>query len=114
MQCFWLVDSRCFGLTLLKLSRCLSLFDNCNFVTKVDQHVQIFVQSFLWKANVQLLRVAHPIEVQQFVAQNGIVVKDLIELSKLEKEHFFKVVLLKVPILSHARRKVLPFTRRNM
>ena len=90
------------------------MLNDSYLVALVDELMQILVQSFLWKSNMQLFAVAHPIEVEQFVTQDGIHVEDLVKLAKFEKENLFKVVLLQLPVLGHARCECLPIGRRDV
>lgn len=63
---------------------------------------------------MQLFSPTHPIKIEQPLANNSVVVKDLVELAKLEEKYFFEVGLLHFPKLVHSRRKVLPSSRRDV
>ena len=64
-----------------KLSRILSLLHNCNFEAMVYKDLQIFVEHFFWEPNMQFFCASHPIEVQQALANDCVLVKDLVKLA---------------------------------
>lgn len=50
---------------------------------------------------MKLLVLAHPMKVKDFVAEDGIVVENLVELTKAKEENLIVVVLFEAPVLNH-------------
>ena len=57
---------------------------------------------------MKLFGPTHPIQVEDLLADNGVLEEYFVELAKLEKEDLFKVVHFELPVLCHRRRKVFP------
>ena len=57
---------------------------------------------------MQLFGSAHPVEVEQLLTHDCITEENLVELSKLEEEHFLEVVYFELPVLCHSRSETLP------
>ena len=89
-----------------------SLLDDGYLVSLTDQHGHEFVQTAFLKPGVQLLAL-HPAEVQDPVAEDGIIVEDLVELADLEEEDFVEVFAFDVPVLLHTSTKLDEFIRRH-
>lgn len=50
---------------------------------------------------MQLLVLTHPSEVQHFIAQNRIVVENLVKLAQLEEDDLVEVFFFDLPVLDH-------------
>lgn len=57
---------------------------------------------------MKFLGSTHPVQVQNFLAQDGILGKKLIELAELKEENLLVVVLLECPELLHAGSETFP------
>lgn len=92
----------------LKLFRSLSLLNYGDFIAIIHKDAEIFVQSLLWETNVKLFSATHPVEVKQFLTDDGIIVENFIKLSKLEQKYLVIVRSFYLPVLRHCRSEVLP------
>ena len=92
----------------------LSLIDNNYLVTLLNKKVRILLNTDLHKAHVQILGVAHPLQVKLLVAHDCVSVEQLVELAKLEEEDLRKVALLELPVLALDRRHLGKLVRRNV
>lgn len=108
-----LVSSVYFHHPLLELLWSFSLFNHCNHEPVVYEDTDVFIEGLLRETHVEFLGAAHPVEVQQFLADDGITVKDFIELAKFEEKDLLVVSLLDVPVLLHARCEGQPLFLRD-
>jgi hypothetical protein len=74
---------------------------------------QVFIESLLRETNMKFLRTSHPVQIEEFLTNNCIVVENLIKLSKLEEKNLLKVVLLNLPVLTHSWCEKFPFLLRD-
>ena len=51
---------------------------------------------------------SHPVEVENFLTDNGVVIEDFVELAQFKEENLIKVVLFDVPILVHGGSEATP------
>ena len=98
----------------LKLSRIFSLFDDGNFVAMFYHLFKILVKNLFWESDVKFFGSTHPVQVKKSLTYDRITEENLVKLAEFEKEYFFEVVLLHLPILIHSRCKVLPLLGRNV
>ena len=56
---------------------------------------------------------AHPVEFKKDVACNCILIEHFVKSTKFEKQHFIEIILFVVPVLNHARSKILKFVLWN-
>ena len=57
---------------------------------------------------MQLFSSAHPVQIQQLLADDCVVVKNFVKFSEFEENDLLKVVLFDLPKLVHARCKRSP------
>ena len=92
----------------------LGLLNDRDLVSEVDHYVQVFVQSLLREANVELLSTSHPVKVKNLLADNRVKEEDFVELSQFEEEDLFEVGSLQFPVLPHARGGLLEVSLWNV
>lgn len=100
-----------FHLVLLKplahLLWSLHLLYHHHFQSVLYQLSRVPLQWLLWESHVHLRR--HPFQVQQLVAQQCVLVEQLVELAQLEKYDFVEVLRLYLPILLHRSWGLFPY-----
>ena len=84
------------------------MLDDSYFEAMLHEYTQVLVESLLREPNMELLGSTHPIKVQYSLADDGIVVENLVELSKLKEENLFIIILFDFPILFHGWSKLCP------
>ena len=63
---------------------------------------------------MKLFRTSHPVKVQEFLASNRIIIKDLVKFAEFKEENLIVIVLLNLPILRHSRCEILPMLGRHI
>jgi hypothetical protein len=63
---------------------------------------------------MELFAATHPVQIKESLANDCILVENLVKLAKLEEEYFFVIVNFKLPVLSHARGEFLPCLLRDV
>ena len=92
----------------LELARVFCLLNDSDFESRIHHLLKVFIEHLLREPNVQLLRAAHPVEVEQLLADDRVIVEDFVKFTEFEKEDFLEVFLLQLPILAHAGCEVFP------
>ncbi len=63
---------------------------------------------------MQLLVSSHPVQVQQVLPNDGIIMEHLIKLAQLEEQNLIIIRPLNLPILMHGRRECFPLLLRDV
>jgi hypothetical protein len=90
-------------LSLFHLLGCLGLLDHCHLEPMVNKDYQVFVECFFREPNVQLFGTSHPVEVEDLLTDDGIVIENFVKLAEFEEKYLVKVVLLDLPKLNSWR-----------
>ena len=92
----------------------MDLFDDHYLVSVHCQCLGIFLPVLFGKTYFELASLIHPSQIEHFLANYGIVIEHFIELAQLEEHYGIVMLGFHLPILTHCRRKVLPFLRGNV
>ena len=96
-------------LSLFHLLGCLGLLDHCHLEPVVYKDYQVFVECFFREPNVQLFGTSHPVEVEDLLTDDCIVIENFVKLAEFEEKYLVKVVLLDLPKLNFGGSKGGPF-----